>query len=805
MRRGSALLLALLPSLIAAEAALATQVRIFQTQSAVGFLGGKLSGISVDALGRMRLAPRAVRVASVGEPFLFAAAPLPAGTGKPGTRGGPAARSWVVGTGNSGKVLAIDADGKTRELFAAPEPEVFALLADPDGTVYAGTSPHGKVYRIANGKGTVFFDPHETYIWALARDAEGSLLVATGTQGKLYRVDARGRGEVAMTADDTHVRALAPLPNGDVLVGTAGKGLILRLGRDGRVRTLFQGEEPEVVSLAAGPDGNTYAALVSSEASLLDLGRDAAAAVAGGEGGGAVAGAPVTPGTPGGGAGPGGGRPARKPGKPQPEEPGEIPAIGSRRPGATGPRSEVVRIAANGRVESLWTFPSDTVFGLLWQNARLWVATGVEGKLFTYAGGQMQLTEELDDRQIVALLPGDPGPAFVTTNGAVLYRIAAETEHRGTYLSAALDAGQAARFGSFRWRGDLPAGASIRFSFRSGMSAFPDDTWSPWLSPSRSSSSSAKPPAHGRDSGDGGDGGDSGHGGDRATGSPEGRELQLGALPRGRFVQWRAELESDGSQRTSPVLYGTDLSYRQENLPPRIVAFGALDPGQILVPATFNPANQVYEPAHPNKEGIFVPVGTPATDEGAGRTKPLWKKGFRTLRWSAVDPNDDQLVFDLYFRPAEAREDASWLKVAAEVEEDHYSFDATVLPDGVYRFRLVASDRNANDPEEALSTERISEPVVIDHTPPALVAVERDGKRLRVTVHDAASPIREAVYSVDAGIWKPARPADGLLDALTETLVVDADPAGGGLLLLRVTDAAYNVITFNLSASVPHG
>jgi len=789
VRRRLPLLLALLPPLIAAQVTLATQVRIFQTQSAIGFLGGKLTGISVDALGRVRLAPRAARVAAIGEPFQFAAARLPAGAG-PGGRGGQRAASWVVGTGNSGKVLEISADGKVRELFVAPEPEVFALWADPDGTVYAGTSPHGKVYRIADGKGTVFFDPGETYIWALARDAAGRLLVATGTQGKLYRVDARGRGEVALTADDTHVRALAPLPDGDVLVGTAGKGLILRLGRDGRARTLFQGEEPEVVSLAAGPDGNVYAALVSSEASLVDLGRDSGAAGSGAESGGPAAGTAVVSGAPGGGAGPGAGRPARRPARPQAEEPGETPPIGSRRPGATGPRSEVVRIAAGGRVESLWSFPSDTVFGLLWQHDRLWVATGVEGKLYTYAGAQMQLTEELDDRQIVALLPGDPGPAFVTTNGAALYRIAAETERRGTYLSSALDAGQAARFGSFRWRGDVPAGAGMRFSFRSGMSAFPDDTWSAWLSPPPPAAKA--PPEHGG-------------GGDAGADSPESRELQLGGLPRGRFVQWRAELESDGRQRTSPVLFGTELSYRQENLPPRIVAFGALDPGQILVPATFNPANQVYEPAHPNKEGIFVPVGTPALEDGAGRTKPLWKKGFRTLRWTAVDPNDDQLVFDLYFRPAEARDDASWLKVAGDVDEDHYSFDATVLPDGVYRFRLVASDRNANEPEEALSAERISEPVVIDHTPPALVAVERDGKRLRVTVHDAASPIREAVYSIDAGVWKPAHPADGLLDAQTETLVIDADPGTGGLLLLRVTDAAYNVITFNLGASAPHG
>src|SRR5262249_54951773 len=151
---------------------------------------------------------------------------------------------------------------------------------------------------------------------------------------------------------------------------------------------------------------------------------------------------------------------------------------------ATGPRSEVVRIAADGAVETLWSFPTDTVFSLLWQHDRLWVATGVEGKLFTWAGNQMQLTEELDDRQVVALLPGDPGPAFATTNGAALYRIAAETERHGTYTSAALDAGQASRFGSFRWRGELPGGAdgegegavppAVRFAFRSGMSALPD-------------------------------------------------------------------------------------------------------------------------------------------------------------------------------------------------------------------------------------------------------------------------------------------------------------------------------------------
>jgi hypothetical protein len=228
-----------------------------------------------------------------------------------------------------------------------------------------------------------------------------------------------------------------------------------------------------------------------------------------------------------------------------------------------------------------------------------------------------------------------------------------------------------------------------------------------------------------------------------------------------------------------------------------------LDPGQILVPANFNPSNQIYEPAHPNREGIFNSL-TPAPDEDSGgRSKVLWKLGYQTLRWMAADPNGDDLVYDLSFRPASESggKEGDWLQVVKDLKEDHYSFDASSLPDGVFRFRLRASDRPSNDPDSALVAERVSDPVVIDHTPPELVKVEKDpdGKLLRVTVRDALSPLREAIVSVNAQEWKPVRTADGLLDGRTETLLIEpAKP--GDLLLLRVTDAAHNVITFNLTS-----
>jgi hypothetical protein len=731
--------------LLAAAAVLparGTQVKIFQARSQTAFLAGTLDGISVDALGRMQLAPRVDRVASVAEPFLLSAAVHPDG--------------WVVGTGNAGKVLKIDRKGGVTELFTAPEPEIFAVWSDPDGTVYAGTSPNGKVYRIppAHGakaaKAEPFFNPGATYIWALARAADGSLLVGTGTEGKLFRVDAKGKGTVLFDSDDTHIRTLAPLPGGDVLAGTAGEGLILRISPDGRARTLYDAQEPEVVSLAATADGTCYAAVIASEASLVDQAKDQAPAAP----------AAAAPGRRGGGGG------ASQPQVSVSVEQVEAPTVGTGRKGGTAaaPRSQVLSISPAGVVESLWSFPEDTVYSLLWQNGNLWVATGLEGKLYRWADQQMLLEKDVDERQIVAALPGDPGPAFATTNAAALYRVTAGTERAGTYTSPALDAEQVARFGTFSWEGDLPPGGKARFSFRSGVSAEPDRTWSAWTEPR------------------------------------EGREIPLTGLPRGRFVQWRAELRE--GDHASPRIYETELSYRQENLSPKIGGVQVLDPGQILVPANFNPASQVFEPAHPNRDGIFTSLTPAADDDSGGRSKMLWKLGYQTLRWSAADPNGDDLVYDLSFRPASTAGDreGDWLEVVKDLKEDHYSFDAMSLPDGIYRFRLRASDLPSNDPDAALVAERVSDPVVIDHAAPGLVKTEKDkdGKFLRVTVRDAESPLREAVVSVNAQEWKPVRAADGLLDGRTETLLIETGKPGD-LMLLRVTDAAHNVITFNLS------
>ena len=144
------------------------------------------------------------------------------------------------------------------------------------------------------------------------------------------------------------------------------------------------------------------------------------------------------------------------------------------------------------------------------------------------------------------------------------------------------------------------------------------------------------------------------------------------------------------------------------------------------------------------------------------------------IKWSAHDDNDDQLVYTVYYRgDGEAR----WLLLKSGLSDRYYSFDASLLPDGGYTVKVVASDAPSHSPGEALWAERVSARFEVDSTPPVLqnLGASLDtGAELGLQIHvhfrasDSFSAIKRAEYSLDGGEWQFVEPVGQLSDAKTE-------------------------------------
>ena len=131
-----------------------------------------------------------------------------------------------------------------------------------------------------------------------------------------------------------------------------------------------------------------------------------------------------------------------------------------------------------------------------------------------------------------------------------------------------------------------------------------------------------------------------------------------------------------------------------------------------------------------------------------------------TVRWSAHDQNGDDLVYSLYLR---GDGETVWRLLKDKITDKAYSFDATLIPDGGYQVKVVASDSPSHTPVEALTGEKISDRFEVDTTPPQSRISRPPGARhLRSApclktilvifdAEDAFSPIARAEYSLDAG------------------------------------------------------
>ena len=641
-----------------------------------------------------------------------------------------------VGTGHDGKVLDLGdgGHGAPRVFFDADEIEVTALLDDGKEGLYAGTSPDGKVYHVdGDGNASVLFEPSDRYIWALARDG-ASLLVGTGSQAAVYRVASDGQGELLWTAGEHNVTSLLGA-SGAIYVGTDDGGKLYRIAADGAAFAIWDSTLKEIASLASDGAGNLYAAAV-------DLGRPA----------------PSPPSPP----------PAGSPGSP-PEE-GGTPSVKVTVGLPTPPpqtsgrgQTEVVRVTiagdAPGTVETIWEARDEPVTRILWRDGALLLASlaAPGGRLLRHDGAShVAVLARLDEGQPTALLALPGGATLVCgSNPGSVHELGAGSLGHARLTGPVIDAGAVARFGVLRYVGHGSAADQIAITLRSGNTAEPGPGWTPWSAPVAD--------------------------GEAVPG------------PLARYLEWRVDLTGGDDQ---PWIERIALTSLQENLPPVLDAVAFLDPGIVYktAPRGGDPTTAGTPDDHDlfaqNLPELVEPLSYPAT------RRLEWKRGMRTLRWSARDPNGDRLTYRIAYRRDDDGATAPFLPMKESIDDDWYTFDTTSLPDGRYRLELVASDAPSNPRGWAREANIRTQSFDVDNTPPKVSASShRDG--LTVVATDGSALFR-AYASVGSGPWVPIRPEDGITDGRRETYHLtraDLGVAEGSqpLVLLKVFDRAGNV------------
>jgi len=729
--------------------ALASGTQTWEMSSYSDFVRGRFDGISLSREGRLSLAPKMETVFTSDQPVIWSVAEAPDGT-------------LYAGTGHRGRVYRIDRAGKGSLLWTAEQPEVFAVAVDPSGAVYAGTSPDGKVYRIEDGKATEYFAPRTRYIWSLAAGPDGALYVGTGDQGKVFRVTGAGRGELYYDTGQSHITGLAVDSQGRVLAGTEPNGILYRISAKDKAFVLYDASLPEIRAIVPMPDGTVYAAALGG--SVAKRAQSAAQAAQGTAGGSGAAAATTTITVEAQNTGPGEIKPP-EPAKPQPQSaaPVSTPQVSTQfTPVAEVSgveKSAVYRINPDNTVETLWSSKEENVYDLLALEKQILFSTDNNGRIYGLAPDRrVTLVAQTNEGETTRLLPSDHSVLAATSDMGRIFRLGETPGASGSYEAPVHDSGTASRWGSLNWRADAPAGCSVRFRTRSGNSAKPDRTWSDWSEPLADAS------------------------GSRIT------------SPNARYIQWKAELAGGAGGGGTPVLDSVTLAYLPQNSPPVVKSINVIMQS-VAASQTARPAASA--PSAPYSVTVSdtgdvtgsAPAGAPT------QTLPRAASQQITVAWQGEDPDGDRLVYNVYFR---GEDETQWKLLRGDTHDNSVTFDADVLADGKYFFRVVASDREANPPATAREGQLVSAPVMIDNTPPVVTigVVRHSGGAAHIEFEaaDAASPLRRCEYSLDAASWVPVAAADGVIDSLREKFVLDLTGLAPGehLLVIRAADSANN-------------
>jgi hypothetical protein len=757
--------LTLLLAVGACRPSLAQGTHLWTQSRLEDFEKGTPQGVALTSDGFLREGPALSEALTTPSTFVWSVA-------------GDAKGISYLATGSPATVLRVDKDGKTFTLFETKDLSVQVVKLGPDGALYAATMPSGKVYRIKadaeakqdESSATVVFDASGLNIAKPPPDGAKTSATKPGEK-------AAGEKQGAEKTDSGahYIWDLTFDAQGRLYIATGGPGAIYRIDPvkpGAQPEEFFKSDEQHIRCLAwdakgnliAGSDGSGLVYRIDAAGKgyvLFEAPRREITAVAVGANG-TIYAASV-------------GDKSRNPLPPLPVQgigsatitivqPGSLQAANS---SASVPEGSEIYALAPAFGDSaqaprrLWTGKDEIVYALAAQPAGLLALTGNRGRIFRIADdGAYADVAHLDAQQglSLALTSGTEAPDGLligTGNTGKLFRFGAPSiKHE--YVSDVLDAGALARFGRVEVQ---PGSTGYELWTRSGNVEQPVRGWTAWQ-PLKDGAAVSSPP--------------------------------------GRFLQWKAVLHAGA------IVGSVGVNYLAVNAAP------VVDDLVVVPGARLNPQNQAGN--QPPVINIVLPSSSQNATYDAGAAAPLPALKDRTaitVRWAAHDDNGDDLIYSLYLR---GDGETVWRLLKDEIVDRAYSFDATLIPDGGYRIKVVASDAPSHTPGDALTGAKESERFEVDTTPPVVSGLKAslDTKpcdrapcpqsvRVAFDAQDAFSPIAHAEYSLDAGPWQFVEPVGGLSDSRREryefrvSLDAVAAKSSEHLITVRVYDRHDNV------------
>ena len=689
----------------------------------------------------------------------------------------------VLGTGGEkGRVLRIDKPGsKPVALFSDESVQyVWALQQTPDGNIYAATGPNGQVFEIKpDGSHKELYKSSEDNITSMISDGKDNLFLGTDPDGLVIRLNRKtAKPFIVYNAGETEITALALDDAGNLYAAT---------GQVSDHQTAQQPEQPEKQAgrpenpnpstpipsnptpapptppQLPNPNPGEPKPIPKSPHSMRDPLPEEPKMMS------IVTGAADDPGS-GGGDDPGGGGGGDQPGNGPGDQPGPgqnpvvpqptqtHPAQPANQPPNTseqqqGPEGNAIyKIDSDGFVTEIFR-QNAVIYSMILQGDVLLVGTGDAGDLYqvTPAAQETAVLAKVDAKQIMCLLPVKDGRIFMgLANTGGISAMTGGYATNGNYLSPVLDATQVSRFGKIQLHGFLPTGTKLEVATRSGNVKDADTSgWSDWSK------------------------------------EADAAEFLPVISPSARFLQYRLSFTTTDSAHTALVDH-VDVAYQIPNMAPvvKAIRIGA-DTSQNEPNTSDNTSSDsnagaaVSPPAHP-AETAKTPNGT----------------GVQTITWDASDPNNDALVYTLYFR---RQPHGPWILLKDRLTQNNFDWDTRTVTDGQYQVKVVASDALANPPGEGKTASRVSDYYIVDNTPPSIGDIEStvigNDANISLRVQDQTSTIAGVEYALDSNDqWQTVLPVDGIFDSLSELVKFPLKGLSPGehQVAIRATDSRGN-------------